>query len=80
MNLRVVSSSDDRALAVLPPPLARSLELPETHALADSARDDAVGFYARLGYVTFGGPYVEVGVPHQNMRRSLRSAPGLAGR
>lgn len=44
------------------------------------ARDAAVGFYARLGYVTFGEPYVEVGVPHQNMRRSLRSAPDLAGR
>jgi|SRR5678815_2497812 predicted GNAT family N-acyltransferase len=35
------------------------------------ARDTAVGFYARLGYVPFGAPYVEVGVPHQNMRRSL---------
>ena len=44
------------------------------------ARDAAVGFYARLGYVTFGRPYVEVGVPHQNMRRSLRSAPDLAGK
>lgn len=36
------------------------------------ARDAAVGFYARLGYVSFGAPYVEVGIPHQNMRRSLR--------
>jgi len=41
------------------------------------ARDTAVGFYARLGYVSFGAPYVEVGIPHQNMRRVLRptSAP-----
>ena len=39
------------------------------------ARDTAVGFYARLGYVSFGAPYVEVGVPHQNMRRALRPAP-----
>jgi len=35
------------------------------------ARDSAVGFYARLGYAPVGPPYVEVGVPHQNMRRSL---------
>ncbi len=35
------------------------------------ARDTAVGFYARLGYVSFGAPYVEVGIPHQNMRRAL---------
>ena len=38
------------------------------------ARDAAVGFYARLGYVSYGAPYVEVGVPHQNMRRALRPA------
>jgi predicted N-acetyltransferase YhbS len=41
------------------------------------ARDTAVGFYARLGYVPVGAPYVEVGVPHQNMRRSLE--PRAAG-
>jgi predicted N-acetyltransferase YhbS len=35
------------------------------------ARDTAVGFYARLGYAPFGAPYLEVGVPHQNMRRAL---------
>jgi ribosomal protein S18 acetylase RimI-like enzyme len=35
------------------------------------ARDTAVGFYARLGYLSFGAPYVEVGIPHQNMRRAL---------
>jgi ribosomal protein S18 acetylase RimI-like enzyme len=35
------------------------------------ARDTAVGFYARLGYAPVGPPYVEVGVPHQNMRRTL---------
>ena len=35
------------------------------------ARDTAVGFYARLGYSPVGPPYVEVGIPHQNMRRSL---------
>ena len=41
------------------------------------ARDSAVGFYARLGYAPVGPPYVEVGVPHQNMRRSL--GPRTAG-
>ncbi|HSP18415.1 MAG TPA: GNAT family N-acetyltransferase [Myxococcaceae bacterium] len=42
------------------------------------ARDTAIGFYARLGYVSFGAPYVEVGIPHQNMRRALRPA-SMAG-
>ena len=40
------------------------------------ARDTAVGFYARLGYQPVGPPYVEVGIPHQNMRRDLRPPPG----
>jgi GNAT superfamily N-acetyltransferase len=35
------------------------------------ARDTAVGFYARLGYAPVGAAYTEVGIPHQNMRRSL---------
>jgi predicted GNAT family N-acyltransferase len=35
------------------------------------ARDTAVGFYARLGYAPIGPPYLEVGIPHQNMRRRL---------
>ena len=35
------------------------------------ARDTAVGFYARLGYEPVGAPYVEVGIPHQNMKRVL---------
>lgn len=36
------------------------------------ARDTAVGFYARLGYAPSGPPHVEVGIPHQNMRRELQ--------
>jgi ribosomal protein S18 acetylase RimI-like enzyme len=36
------------------------------------ARETAVGFYAGLGYVPFGAPYTEVGIPHRNMRRGLR--------
>jgi predicted GNAT family N-acyltransferase len=42
------------------------------------ARDTAVGFYARLGYAPVGPAYTEVGIPHQNMRRSLdpRSSAG----
>jgi predicted N-acetyltransferase YhbS len=35
------------------------------------ARDTAVGFYARLGYEAIGPAYVEVGIPHQNMKRVL---------
>jgi ribosomal protein S18 acetylase RimI-like enzyme len=40
------------------------------------ARDTAVGFYARLGYSPVGPPYVEVGIPHQNMRRPLGANAG----
>lgn len=35
------------------------------------ARHHAVGFYERLGYVCFGAPYDEVGMPHRTMRRDL---------
>ncbi len=35
------------------------------------ARDNAIGFYERLGYTCFGEPYTEVGIPHRNMRKSL---------
>jgi predicted N-acetyltransferase YhbS len=37
------------------------------------AREDAVGFYARLGYETVGPPFTEVGIPHQTMRRTLEA-------
>jgi len=43
------------------------------------ARDTAVGFYARLGYSPVGPPYVEVGIPHQNMRRPLELASRRGG-
>lgn len=35
------------------------------------ARDTAVDFYARLGYQAYGEPYLEVGIPHQSMRKTL---------
>jgi predicted GNAT family N-acyltransferase len=35
------------------------------------ARDTAVAFYARLGYLAEGEPYPEVGIPHRSMRRAL---------
>ena len=35
------------------------------------AREKASGFYERLGYARFGEPFVEIGVPHCNMRRSI---------
>lgn len=37
------------------------------------ARHHAIGFYGRLGYVEFGAPYEEVGIPHRNMRKRLPS-------
>ena len=35
------------------------------------ARSDVVGFYARHGYASYDPPYLEVGIMHQNMRRTL---------
>lgn len=35
------------------------------------ARDAAVDFYRRLGYETYGEPFVEVGHPHRHMRRTI---------
>lgn len=35
------------------------------------AREQAVGFYERLGYSCYGQPFTELGVPHRHMRRAL---------
>lgn len=35
------------------------------------ARASVVPFYERLGYVPHGGPFTEVGIPHQTMRKAL---------
>lgn len=38
------------------------------------ARDSAIGFYHSLGYAVFGDPFVEVGLGHHMMRRTLDTA------
>jgi predicted GNAT family N-acyltransferase len=35
------------------------------------ARKTALGFYEKLGYVSFGDEYLEVGIPHYSMRKEL---------
>jgi ribosomal protein S18 acetylase RimI-like enzyme len=40
-----------------------------------AARDSAVGFYGRLGYVVDGAPFIEVTLPHRTMRKDLRPDP-----
>lgn len=35
------------------------------------ARDVAIGFYARLGYVEVGEPFIEVGIPHAKMEKTI---------
>jgi len=40
------------------------------------ARDLAVGFYARLGYVIVGEPFTEVGIAHRHMRKALLPGGG----
>jgi predicted GNAT family N-acyltransferase len=36
------------------------------------ARAEAVPFYEGLGYVTYGEPFVEIGLPHRHMRKTVR--------
>jgi predicted GNAT family N-acyltransferase len=38
------------------------------------AQLDAQGFYARLGYEAFGDTYLEAGIPHVSMRKTLLPA------
>jgi predicted GNAT family N-acyltransferase len=35
------------------------------------ARENAIPFYAGLGFEIYGDPFEEVGIPHRNMRISL---------
>ncbi|MFE9646544.1 GNAT family N-acetyltransferase [Streptomyces sp. NPDC006365] len=46
---------------------ARGLTAVDLHA-----QTHALGFYERLGYVAYGPEYLEAGIPHQAMRRSLQ--------
>ena len=39
------------------------------------ARETAVPFYERRGYLVFGDPYEEVTLPHRNMEKNLEAAP-----
>ncbi|GAP47185.1 acetyltransferase [Streptomyces azureus] len=45
---------------------ARGLAAVDLHA-----QTHALGFYERLGYEAYGPEYLEAGIPHQAMRRSL---------
>jgi predicted GNAT family N-acyltransferase len=40
--------------------------------VALNAQRSAERFYARLGYAVHGEPFDEAGIPHVEMRRSLR--------
>ena len=35
------------------------------------ARETAVEFYLKLGYEVYGEPFIEVGIPHRNMRKFI---------
>lgn len=35
------------------------------------ARAEVIGFYERLGYTAFGDPFVEVGLAHRHMQKTL---------
>ncbi len=44
----------------------RGLTLVHLHA-----RAHVVGFYEKLGYVAYGEPFLEVGIPHRTMKKQL---------
>lgn len=50
---------------------------PRMHVLPThlSAQCHLTGFYQSLGYQSVGEPYVEDGIPHQDMRRDQRDKP-----
>jgi predicted GNAT family N-acyltransferase len=39
------------------------------------AREEAVPFYLRLGYETVGDPFIEITIPHREMRKVLLTGP-----
>lgn len=42
------------------------------------AQDHALGFYGRCGYVVDGDGFVEAGIPHHKMRKTISSRPSRA--
>ncbi|MFN5423307.1 MAG: GNAT family N-acetyltransferase [bacterium] len=36
-----------------------------------NARTSAIGFYEKMGYAIHGGEFIEVGIPHVEMRKKL---------
>ena len=59
VGVALVRAIDDAARA-------RGLEAVDLHA-----QTHALGFYERLGYEAYGPGYLEAGIPHRAMRRSL---------
>ncbi len=49
-------------------------------ALALHAQVSAIGFYARQGFVPYGARFMEAGIEHQSMRRSLRGPTAVETR
>ncbi|GGA26869.1 GNAT family N-acetyltransferase [Paenibacillus physcomitrellae] len=49
----------------------RTAILEETRTIILHARMTAVPFYEKLGYVRYGEPYTEIGIPHWSMKKQL---------
>lgn len=73
---RVVVAPDARgrglARALMERAIAAAEERHGPVALALAAQAHLEGFYGSLGFVTFGEPYEEDGIPHVDMRRPAR--------
>lgn len=51
--------------------IERDLQQRGIATLELAARLEALGFYEKLGYYAVGERFVEVGIPHQEMRKTL---------
>ena len=51
--------------------LEREIARDGTRSVHLHARDHAIGFYERLGYERIGDVFVEIGIPHYDMKKRL---------
>lgn len=71
---RVAVRADARGLGVGAALMARLEAEAQAQGLRGvklAAQESAVSFYLRLGYEVFGEPFMDAGIPHRWMQRSL---------
>ncbi|CAM2937953.1 GNAT family N-acetyltransferase [Actinomyces slackii] len=76
LGARMVSELERAALSAL----ATAGEAEREITVILSAQEQAMGFYERCGYTAVSGEsYMDAGIPHQDMRRTVTSDPAHPG-